>query len=114
MAKLPLHSTHAYNAASPHAPSLAMDPVSKLPFDDYMAEKRRIIDLNVWAWSVSHTELEHLMDTQAKNQLREQMKHIAEPAKPGDIVTQEDVAKGMPPVTVENVDRKSTRLNSSH
>jgi hypothetical protein len=103
MAKRAFPSTNAYNAAHSHATRLAMHPISKLPFDDYMAEKRRIIDLNVWAWIVSHTDLEHLMDTQAKNQLREQMKHIAEPAKPGDIVTQEEVAKGMPPVTVENV-----------
>lgn len=104
MARRAFPSTNAYNAAHEKATRHAMHPISKLPFDSYMAEKRRIIDLTVWAWIVERTDLEHLMDTQAKNQLREQMKHIIEePSEPGALITQEEVAKGMPPVTVENI-----------
>ncbi|EUB97263.1 Methyltransferase domain containing protein [Rhizobium sp. CF080] len=104
MAKRAFPRTNAYNAAYEVDTRRALHPLSRSPLDDYMREKRHIIDLNVWAWVVSHTELEHLMDRQAKDQLREQMSHIIEePTEPGQLITEEQAAKGMPPVTVENV-----------
>lgn len=104
MAKRAFPRTNAYNAAHAVATRRSLIPASLSPFEDYMREKRHIIDLNVWAWVVSHTELEHLMDRQAKDQLREQMSHIIDaPSEPGQLITEEQAAKGMPPVTVENI-----------
>ena len=104
MAKRAFPRTNAYNAAHEVATRRSLHPISRAPFEDYMREKRHIIDLNVWAWVVSHTDLEHLMDKQAKDQLREQMSHIIEePTEPGQLITEEQAAKGMPPVTVENI-----------
>lgn len=104
MAKRAVPATNAYNAAHDVATRRSLSPITKTPFEDYMRERRHIIDLNVWAWVVSHTELEHLMDKQAKDQLREQMSHIIdEPTEPGQLITEEEAARGMPPVTVENI-----------
>jgi hypothetical protein len=104
MAKRTFPRTNAYNAAYEVETRRSLTPISRAPFDDYMRETRHIIDLNVWAWVVSHTELEHLMDRQAKDQLRKQMSHIIEePTEPGQMITEEQSALGMPPVTVENV-----------
>ncbi|MCO5730123.1 DUF4942 domain-containing protein [Rhizobium sp. SSA_523] len=104
MAKRAFPRTNAYNAAHEIASRRALIPITRAPFEDYMREKRHIIDLNVWAWVVSHTDLEHLMDKEAKDQLREQMSHIIEePTEPGQLITEEQAAKGMPPVTVDNI-----------
>ncbi len=104
MARRAFPGTNAYNAAHETASKIAMHPIAKLPFDDYMKEKRRVIDLNVWAWIIERTDLEHLMDKEAKEQLKAQMGHIIEePTEPGQILTEDEAAKGMPPVTVENV-----------
>ncbi|BCH33208.1 N6 adenine-specific DNA methyltransferase N12 class [Mesorhizobium sp. L-8-10] len=104
MAKRAFPGTNAYNAAHEQATKIAMHPISTLPFDDYMREKRRVIDLNVWAWIIQRTDLEHLMDKEAKDQLRKQMSHIIEePTGPNQMITEEEAAKGMPPVTVENI-----------
>lgn len=104
MARRAFPGTNAYNAAHETASKIAMHPIAKLPFDDYMKEKRRVIDLNVWAWIIERTDLEHLMDKEAKEQLKTQMGHIIEePTEPGQIISEEEAAKGMPPVTVENI-----------
>jgi hypothetical protein len=104
MARRAFPGTNAYNASHEVATRIAMHPISKLPFDDYMREKRRIIDLNVWAWIIERTDLEHLMDKEAKEQLKAQMSHIIEePTEPGQLITDDEAAKGMPPVTVENI-----------
>ncbi len=96
--------TNAYNAAHEIASRRSLTATSVAPFDDYIKERRHMIDLNVWAWIVERTDLEHLMDKEAKDQLRKQMSHIIdEPTAPGQIITEEEMAKGMPPVTVENV-----------
>lgn len=104
MAKRAFPGTNAYNAAHQHASKTAMYPISKAPFDDYMKEKRRVIDLNVRAWIIERTDLEHLMDKEAKDQLKKQMGHIIEESTaPSQVITEEEAAKGMPPVTVENI-----------
>ncbi|THK34003.1 DUF4942 domain-containing protein [Ensifer sp. MPMI2T] len=104
MARRAFPGTNAYNAGHQQATKIAMHPISKAPFDDYMKEKRRVIDLNVWAWIIERTDLEHLMDKEAKDQLKKQMGHIIEdPTAPGQVITEEEAAKGMPPVTVDNI-----------
>ncbi|TJW14398.1 MAG: DUF4942 domain-containing protein [Mesorhizobium sp.] len=77
--------------------------VTNIPREDYMREARHIIDLNIWAWIVERTDLERLMDKTAKDQLRKQMSHIVEPAGEGHLLTQEELEKGLPPITVENI-----------
>lgn len=104
MAKRAFPATNAYNASHEVATKIAMIPISRLPFDDYMREKRRVIDLNVWAWIIERTDLEHLMDKEAKEKLKKQMAHIIEDqTEPGQLLTEDEAAKGMPPVTVENI-----------
>lgn len=41
--------------------------------DEYMAEARRIVDTEVWSHIVEVTDLERLMDKQAKEELRQQL-----------------------------------------
>lgn len=77
----------------------------KLPDGDlYMKIARKIIDINAWAFIIERTDLERLMDKQAKDELRNQMRYVPEPAK-GDreLITGEEIAKGLPELTVENV-----------
>ncbi len=70
----------------------------------YMRTARRLIDISVWSHVVSVTELESLMDTEAKDQLRDQMRYIPERYDHhGTLINEEEIAKCMPPVTVENI-----------
>lgn len=52
---------------------------------EYMATARRIVDTETWSWIIEHTDLERLMDKQAKDAMRQEL--MAEP----------------PEVTVENI-----------
>lgn len=70
----------------------------------YLRTARRLIDVNVWAWIVERTDLERLMDKQAKDQLRDQMRYIPERVdREGQLINQEEMEKGMPDVTVDNI-----------
>lgn len=66
---------------------------------------RRLIDVDVWAWVIDRTELERLMDKEAKDQLRDQMRYIPERVDRNtrQLITGEEAEKSMPPVTVENI-----------
>ncbi|QPC87104.1 DUF4942 domain-containing protein [Mesorhizobium sp. NBSH29] len=72
--------------------------------DLYLRTARRLIDVNVWSWIVERTDLERLMDKEAKDQLRNQMRYIPDRLdRHGQLINQEEIDKGMPDVTVENI-----------
>ncbi|MDP3078652.1 DUF4942 domain-containing protein [Bradyrhizobium sp.] len=71
----------------------------------YSRVARRLIDTQVWAYMVERTDLERLMDKEAKDQLRQQMAYIPEQVDrhSGEIINEDEMAKGLPPATVENI-----------
>src|SRR3954468_4694026 len=42
----------------------------------YARTARRLTDLRVWSWVVQRTDLEKLMDAEAKQKLRQQMRYV--------------------------------------
>lgn len=70
----------------------------------YERVAKRLTDLEVWSWVVQVTDLEKLMDTEAKEKLRQQMRYV-EPRvdRRGQLIAGDEVEAGMPPVTVENI-----------
>jgi Domain of unknown function (DUF4942) len=77
----------------------------KLPSRElYEGVARRLTDLRVWTWVIHRTDLERLMDKQAKDKLREQMRYIpAKKDREGQLITGEEVEAGMPVVSVDNI-----------
>jgi hypothetical protein len=76
----------------------------------YDAVAKRLTDLRVWSWVVQCTDLEKLMDAEAKDKLHKQMryipatKHALHDGRPyRELITGEEVEAGMPPVTVDNI-----------
>ncbi|PZR92012.1 MAG: hypothetical protein DI537_14395 [Stutzerimonas stutzeri] len=72
--------------------------------DRYLRTARRLTDINAWSWIIQRTELEKLMDTKAKEELRQQMRYVPERTdREGQLINAEEMAKGLPDLTVENV-----------
>lgn len=70
----------------------------------YARVARRLTDLRVWSSLVERTDLEHLMDRQAKEELRSQMAYVPEEVgRDGAVINQAEIDRGLPPVTVEAV-----------
>lgn len=71
----------------------------------YNRVARRLIDIDVWAWIIERTDLERLMDHEAKQTLRNQMDYVPERVDPktNQLITGEEIEKGLPEVTVENI-----------
>jgi len=70
----------------------------------YLRTARRLTDINAWSWIIQRTDLERLMDREAKDKLREQMRFIPERAgRDGELINQAEIESGLPELTVENV-----------
>jgi hypothetical protein len=75
----------------------------------YRHVAKRLTDLRVWSWVVQRTDLEKLMDAEAKEKLRRQMRYEPLPTRYNsdlrrhEPITGDEVDAGMPPVTVENI-----------
>lgn len=75
----------------------------------YQNVARRLTDLGVWSYVVKRTELELLMDKEAKDKLRDQMCYVPDQYRwnretnEKQLITGEEVERGMPPVTVDNI-----------
>lgn len=82
--------------------------VIKMPTsrDAYLRTARRLTDIKVWAHLIQHTELEQLMDKQAKDELRKQMAYIPERVDPdtGELINREEIEKGLPDISVETIE----------
>lgn len=83
----------------------AFENAVKLPDgDQYMRVARRLTDAAVWAALIERTDLGHLMDVQAKEELRSQMEYVPERTdREGAVINQEEIDRGLPPVTVDAV-----------
>jgi len=72
--------------------------------DQYLRVARRLTAINLWAYVIERTELERLMDAEAKEQLRQQMAYVPEKVDSrGQLINAEEIAKGLPEPTVENI-----------
>lgn len=72
--------------------------------DRYLRTARRLIDVSVWSHVIEAAGIEQLMDTQAKNELRDQMKYVPErTGRNGEIINQDEIDKMLPPVSTENI-----------
>jgi predicted RNA methylase len=71
----------------------------------YLRVARRLLDIDVWRWVIRYTDLERLMDHEAKEKLRRQMQYVPERVDPNtrQLITGEEIEAGLPPVTVENI-----------
>lgn len=70
----------------------------------YRRVARRITDINVWRWIIERTDLQRLMDVEAKKQLESQMAYIPErTGRQGELINAEEIARGLPDVTVDNI-----------
>jgi len=80
----------------------------------YQRVARRLTDLRVWSWVVQRTDLEKLMDAEAKEKLRQQMRYVPDRYERKswnrelghwneELITEDEVERGMPPVTVKNI-----------
>ncbi len=72
----------------------------------YMRVARRLTDIQVWGALIERTDMDHLMDKQAKDELRKQMTYIPEniDARTGTVINAEEIAKGLPEISVEAIE----------
>lgn len=77
----------------------------KLPDRErYLRTARRLIDVSVWSHVIDVAGIERLMDKQAKDELRDQMRYIPErTGRDGSIINQEEIDKMLPPVSAANI-----------
>lgn len=96
---------NSYNHNSAKEVEAFRDAVKLPDTDQYLRVARRLVDIDVWSWIIQHTELERLMDKEAKDQLRAQMAYIPERTRYGstEIINQDEIDRGLPEVTVETV-----------
>lgn len=74
------------------------------PRDRYLRTAKKLIDCDCWAWIIERTDLERLMDKQAKDQLREQMQYVPDKVDGnGQLITGEEAIKSLPEITVDTV-----------
>jgi hypothetical protein len=72
--------------------------------DSYLRTAKKLVDCNTWAWIIERTELETLMDKEAKDTLAAQMRYVPDRTdRKGQIINQDEIDRGLPEVTVENV-----------
>lgn len=72
--------------------------------DRYLRTARRLIDVTVWSHVIDVAGIEQLMDRQAKDELRRQMKYVPERTNHrNEIINQDEIDRMLPPVTPENI-----------
>ena len=72
---------------------------------EYLDVAKRLLKLKTWAYLMERTNLEMLMDKEAKDKLRKQMAYVAPKAnRYGEIVNQADLDAGMPDISVGNIE----------
>lgn len=78
--------------------------VRPMPKDRYLRVARKLIDCTVWDHIITMSGLESLMDKEAKDKLRAQMRYVPDRVnRDGELITEDETAKGLPEVTVDNV-----------
>jgi hypothetical protein len=70
----------------------------------FMRTARKLLANGTWANIVRMTDLQRLMDSEAKETLRAQMAYVPDRVdRRGQLITEKEAAKGLPPITVDNV-----------
>lgn len=91
-----------------HAPEVkAFENAVQLPDRaQYERVARRVTDIQVWGALIERTDLDHLMDKQAKAELRKQLAYIPEQVDPhsGRLINAEELAKGIPEISADVVE----------
>lgn len=71
----------------------------------YLGVAKRLTAVKTWAYIIERTNLEMLMDKEAKEKLRKQMAYVVPKTnRHGEIVNQADLDNAMPPITVGNIE----------
>jgi predicted RNA methylase len=75
--------------------------------DQYRRVAKRLTDIQVWGALIERTDMDHLMDKKAKDELREQMTYIPEKIDPrtGAVINAEEIARGLPEISVESIEQ---------
>lgn len=73
--------------------------------EQYRRVARRLTDIAVWHAVLARTDLDVLMDREAKKTLRDQLRYIPEHVdrESGRVINAEEIARSVPPVTVETI-----------
>ncbi|MDR6954170.1 hypothetical protein J2X65_003538 [Ancylobacter sp. 3268] len=72
--------------------------------EQFRRTARRLIDVTVWTHIIELSGIEALMDAQAKQELRDQMRYVPERTdREGQLINQDEIARMLPEVTPENV-----------
>ncbi len=72
--------------------------------DQYLRTAKRLVDVTCWTHVINHTGIENLMDKQAKDELRGQMRYIPErTGRSGEIINQDEIDRCLPEVSPENI-----------
>jgi predicted RNA methylase len=77
----------------------------QLPAKDiYLRTARKLLTLRCWHYVVDRCGMQQLMDAQAKKELDEQLRYVPDrTGRDGELITEDEAAKGAPPFTAENV-----------
>lgn len=83
----------------------AFDAARVLDPDQFERTARRLADIRVWASLIERTELDHLMDKEAKDELRQQMAYVPEvlDRSTGALINEAEIAQGLPPIDAETI-----------
>lgn len=74
------------------------------PRDRYLRTAAKLLNCDTWSYIVQQTDLERLMDKEAKDKLHDQLRYVPDKVdRDGQLITEDEAEKGMPPLTVENV-----------
>ena len=72
--------------------------------EDYLRVASRVLNLKGWAYIIERTNLEMLMDKEAKDKLRQQMAYVQpQVSRAGEIMNQADLDAMMAPFTAGNI-----------
>ncbi len=72
--------------------------------EEFMRVARRVTDLRVWGHLLAMTDLDHLMDKAAKDELRDQMAYVPEITDDtGALINGDEIAKGLPQITEDTI-----------
>ncbi len=70
----------------------------------YMRTARKLLANGTWANIVRMSDLQRLMDSEAKETLRCQMAYVPDRVdRRGQLITEKEAAKGLPPITADNI-----------
>jgi predicted RNA methylase len=102
-----------HNATDAKEVSEFHDAVRLPDRDVYLSVARKLLTLRCWHYVVDRCGLRQLMDAKAKEELDGQLRYVTERSRGrNDLITDEELAKGPPPFTEENVTATIRRFSA--